>query len=84
VERVSRIIILTFLGTQRRVQKKKPNKNVKVDANTKIVAAMGKSKCILHFLYWHFIGVQDIPDIEETNMFRNDGEVLHFRKPNSK
>ena len=30
------------------------------------------------------VGVQNLPDIEEVNMFKDDGTIVQFRKPLSK
>lgn len=47
---------------------KKPNKTQGTD-DKKLSAALKK------------IGMQPVPGIEEVNMFKEDGNVLHFRAP---
>merc|ERR1719491_1966083 len=54
-------------GTERRT--KKVNVVATVQEDGKLKAAVKK------------FGVQNLPDIEEVNMFKDDSSILHFRKP---
>jgi len=54
-------------GTQRRTQKVKVTHQVQEDG--KLKSAVKK------------FGVQNLPDIEEVNMFKDDNSIVNFRKP---
>ena len=38
----------------------------------------------LYIPFFLFVGVQNLPDIEEVNMFKDDNSIVNFRKPLSK
>lgn len=64
-------LILTYTGGKGTPRRKQVKKSISAQQgdNTKLQAALKK------------LGVQPITGVEEVNMFKDDGNVLHFAQP---